>query len=115
MGCPRRMSRKIWLISLASYRPREYCVYKNKLQMRWFVYSRLRGLTARELIVALRRDGFELRTQRGSHQHYRHPDGRRVTVSFHHAGETFPPKTLRTIVEAQAKWTEQDLQRLGLL
>jgi len=50
-------------------------------------YSRLRGLTARELIAALIRDGFELRSQKGSHQHYRHPDGRRVTVSFHHLSD----------------------------
>jgi len=33
---------------------------------------------------------FELRTQKGSHQHYRHPDGRRVTISFRHLSDTFP-------------------------
>jgi predicted RNA binding protein YcfA (HicA-like mRNA interferase family) len=47
-------------------------------------YSQLRSLTAREMITALIRDGFFLRAQAGSHQRYRHPDGRRVTVSFHH-------------------------------
>ncbi|MBT7069928.1 MAG: addiction module toxin, HicA family [Anaerolineae bacterium] len=78
-------------------------------------YSRLRGLTARRLISALIRDEFFLRSQRGSHQRYRHPDGRRVTVSFHHPGDTFPPKTLKTILEIQAQWNEEDLKRLGLL
>ena len=78
-------------------------------------YSRLRSLTARELIAALIRDGFELRSQKGSYQHYRHPDGRRVTVSFHHPSDTFPPKTLKSMIEKQAKWTEEDLKRLGLL
>ncbi len=78
-------------------------------------YTKLRNLTARELIAALIRDGFELRRQKGSHQHYRHPDGRRVTVSFHRPSDTFPIKTLRSMIEKQAKWTEDDLKRLGLL
>jgi predicted RNA binding protein YcfA (HicA-like mRNA interferase family) len=45
-------------------------------------WSRLRSTTAREIISALTRDGFSLRNQSGSHRRYRHPDGRRVTVSF---------------------------------
>jgi predicted RNA binding protein YcfA (HicA-like mRNA interferase family) len=40
-------------------------------------WSRLRSLTARELIAALARDGFSLRHRSGSHRRYRHPDGRR--------------------------------------
>ena len=78
-------------------------------------YSRLRSLTARQLTRALLRDGFSLTRQTGSHQRYRHPDGRRVTVPFHKGSATFLPKTLRTIIEAQARWTEHDLKRLGLL
>ena len=78
-------------------------------------FSRLRSLTARELISALIRDGFFLRSQTGSHQRYRHPDGRRVTVSFHHPGDTFRPKTLRRMIEDQALWAEDDLRRLKLI
>jgi len=80
-------------------------------------YSKLRGVTAREIVRALRRDGFELEKQRpGAHQQYRHPDDkRRVTVSFHRGGDTFAVKTLKTIVEQQAKWTAEDLKRVGLL
>jgi len=78
-------------------------------------YSTLRSLTARKIISALSRDGFYLRSQRGSHQRYYHPDGRRVTVSFHSPGDTFTPKTLKTMIEKQAKWTEQDLKRLKML
>ncbi len=78
-------------------------------------YARLRNLTAREIISALIRDGFTLDRQSGSHQHYLHPDRRRVTVSFHRPGETFAPKTLKRIIEDQARWTEEDLRRLGLL
>lgn len=52
-------------------------------------YGRLRSLTARQLTAALTTDGFALRRQRGSHRRYAHPDGRRVTLSFHHASDTF--------------------------
>ncbi|MCD6083521.1 type II toxin-antitoxin system HicA family toxin [Candidatus Aerophobetes bacterium] len=78
-------------------------------------YSKLRNLTAREIINALSRDGFYLRSQRGSHQRYHHPDGRRVTVSFHRPSDTFTPKTLKSMIERQAKWNEKDLKRLKLL
>jgi predicted RNA binding protein YcfA (HicA-like mRNA interferase family) len=60
------------------------------------------------------RDGFSLARQAGSHQLYRHPDGRRVTVSFHQPGQTFLPKTLRSMLEQQAGWTLDDLKRLKL-
>jgi predicted RNA binding protein YcfA (HicA-like mRNA interferase family) len=52
-----------------------------------------RSLTAREIISALIRDGFSLHNQRGSHQRYRHADGRRVTVTYHRPGDTFPMST----------------------
>jgi predicted RNA binding protein YcfA (HicA-like mRNA interferase family) len=78
-------------------------------------YRQLRTVTAREIVSALIRDGFYLRAQKGSHQRYRHPDGRMVTISFHRTSDTFPPKTLRSIVELQARWTEEDLRRLGVI
>lgn len=78
-------------------------------------YSRLRSLTARHLIRALQADGFILKRQRGSHRHYFHPNGRRVTLSFHRSSETFRLGTLRSIIEVQAHWTEDDLRRLGLI
>ncbi len=78
-------------------------------------YAKLRGLTARELMSALRRDGFVLDRQSGSHKHFRHPDHRRVTVSVHASRATFPPKTLKKIIEDQARWTERDLKRLAIL
>jgi predicted RNA binding protein YcfA (HicA-like mRNA interferase family) len=78
-------------------------------------YSQLRNLSARELIRALAKDGFTLDRQTGSHQLYYHPDGRRVTVSFHSPGETFKIKTLKAMIELQAKWTKDDLRRLKLL
>ena len=78
-------------------------------------YARLHSITARQFISALQRDGFLLARQKGSHRHYRHPDGRRVTVSFHHSSDTFRTGTLRSMIEIQARWSEGDLQRVGLL
>ena len=78
-------------------------------------YSRLRSLTAREIVSALLRDGFSLDRQSGAHRLYLHPDGRRVTVSFHRAGETFEIKTLGSTLEWGAKWSDGDLIRLHLL
>jgi predicted RNA binding protein YcfA (HicA-like mRNA interferase family) len=78
-------------------------------------YRHLRNLTARRLINALLRDGFVVDRRKGSHQHFLHSDGRRVTVSFHRPGQTFAPKTLRAMIELQARWDEHDLRRLKLL
>ena len=78
-------------------------------------FSRLRSLTARQIISALERDGFHLDRVRGSHHHYRNPDGRRVTVIYKQPGQTFKMGTLRSIIEKQACWTEADLKRLKLI
>jgi len=77
-------------------------------------WTDVHGVTARKLTKALLRVGFELRSQRGSHQRYQHPDGRRVTVAFHHLSDTFKRKTLRAMIQDQAQWTEEELKRLGL-
>ena len=78
-------------------------------------YSRLRSLTIRELTRALLNEGFSLIRQRGSHRRYGHDDGRRVTIPFTRSGDTFARGTLKSIIELQAKWTVEDLIRLGLL
>ena len=78
-------------------------------------YARLRSVTARQLAAALLADGFAFRRQKGSHRRYAHTDGRRVTLTFHHASDTFPLPTLRSMIERQARWSENDLSRLGLL
>jgi predicted RNA binding protein YcfA (HicA-like mRNA interferase family) len=77
--------------------------------------SKLRSLTSSQLVQALLEDGFFLARQRGSHHRYRHADGRRVTVPYHQPGGTFVPKTLKSMIEEQARWGEADLRRLKLL
>ena len=76
-------------------------------------YGQLRNTTAREIISALVRDGFAFDRGSGSHQIYYHPDRRRVTVVFH-GNSTFKRKTLKSMIE-QARWTQEDLVRLGLV
>jgi predicted RNA binding protein YcfA (HicA-like mRNA interferase family) len=77
--------------------------------------SRIRSLTARRLISAPERDGFIWARQVGSHRHYKSPSGKRVTVTFHHPSDTFPLKTLRSMIEIQAQWKWEDLTRLDLI
>lgn len=72
-----------------------------------------RGITARQLIKALQADGFVLKRARGNHPIYRHADGRRVVVAYHHLSDSFPIGTLKAMI-ADIGWTDQDLQRLGL-
>ncbi len=77
--------------------------------------SILRSLTARKLIRALEKDGFYAESGSSTHQQfYNVNDGRRVTVTYHHASDTFLPKTLKSMLE-QAEWTQDDLKRLGLM
>ena len=78
-------------------------------------YRNLRSVTARVFIAALVQDGFYFVRQRGSHQRYKHSDGRRVTVAPHGSGDTFKIKTLKSMIEQQARWTEHDLRRLKLI
>lgn len=59
-------------------------------------YSRLRSVTARQLSTALNADGFAI-------------------LTFHHSSDTFPLGTLRSMIEKQARWSEEDLRRLDLL
>lgn len=73
-----------------------------------------RGLSARQLIRALEADGFILQRVRGSHRIYKHADGRRVVVAYHALGDSFPIGTLRAMI-ADAGWTDEDLERLGLV
>jgi predicted RNA binding protein YcfA (HicA-like mRNA interferase family) len=74
----------------------------------------LRNVPVRKLIRALERDGFVYRRAKGSQRVYRHPDGRRVVIHYHHGGDTLPVGTLKQIIEA-TRWTEEDLRRLRLI
>ena len=75
----------------------------------------LRNTPVRELMRALERDGFLLqRTTRMGGHIYNHPDGRRTSIHYHRGGDTLTRKTLSDVVAA-TQWTEDDLERLGLI
>lgn len=79
-------------------------------------YSKIRSLTAKKIISALIKDRFVLeKHSRGAHRQYYNTDGRRVTVTYKHPGDTFPLKTLKSMIEIQAKWKLNDLKRLKLI
>ena len=75
---------------------------------------KLKNTPVRELIRALERDGFQYKRRKGSQRVYRHPDGRRVVIHYHHAKNTLPPGTLKSFL-AGTKWNEDDIRRLGLV
>jgi predicted RNA binding protein YcfA (HicA-like mRNA interferase family) len=74
------------------------------------VTPRLPSITARELVRALQRAGYEVQRQKGSHITLRHPLTRRTTVVPMHAGDVKRP-LLRMIIQ-QAGLTEEDMARL---
>jgi predicted RNA binding protein YcfA (HicA-like mRNA interferase family) len=53
---------------------------------------------AREVIKILRKHGFELIAQSGSHQKWRHENGRQVIVAMH-GNKPIPIGTLKSIIE----------------
>jgi predicted RNA binding protein YcfA (HicA-like mRNA interferase family) len=75
----------------------------------------LRNTPVRELVTALRRDGFVLeRETRTGGRIYSHSDGRLTVIHYHHGSDTLTRRTLRSVVEA-TRWTREDVQRLGLI
>jgi predicted RNA binding protein YcfA (HicA-like mRNA interferase family) len=61
--------------------------------------SRLPRVTGRELILALRKAGFESISVRGSHHHLRHADGRKTIVPIH-SNEVIGPGLLARILRS---------------
>ena len=72
--------------------------------------TRFPSLTGKQVIVALKKAGFAVERQRGSHAFLRHPDGR-VTVVPGHAGEAIGPGLMSKILR-DAELTRDDLLKL---
>ena len=72
--------------------------------------ARLPAISARELIRALERAGFEFQRQKGSHVTLRHPLTRRTIVVPMHAGDVKRP--LLKMIIAQAGLSEDDFTAL---
>jgi predicted RNA binding protein YcfA (HicA-like mRNA interferase family) len=54
--------------------------------------------SAREVVKVLRKHGFAMVSQSGSHQKWRHENGRQVIVAMH-GNKTIPIGTLKSIIE----------------
>ena len=75
----------------------------------------LRNTPVRELVSALRRDGFVLeRETRTGGRIYSHADGRLTVIHYHHGSDTLTRRTLRSVLEA-TRWTVEDVRRLGVI
>ena len=53
-------------------------------------------ITPKKLAATLKRSGFFLDRQHGSHAIYKHPDGRRTVIPMH--AKDLPPGTLKAIL-----------------
>ena len=53
---------------------------------------------AKEIVRVLRKHGFLQVSQKGSHQKWRHPNGRQVIVAMH-GNKPIPIGTLKSIIE----------------
>ena len=72
--------------------------------------DRLPRLTAAEVIKALKRAGFSLARQSGSHKLYKDKEGKRVTVPYH-SERILHPKVLKSILR-DAELTVKELKDL---
>jgi len=73
-----------------------------------------KNVTANGFKHAIERDGFKQTKKKGGHLVFRHPDKRRVILSFYRPSDTFLPKTLKSMIQ-DAGWKEIDLKRLGFI
>jgi predicted RNA binding protein YcfA (HicA-like mRNA interferase family) len=60
--------------------------------------GRIRRMTSREVEAILRRYGFELVSQQGSHRKWRHPESGLQVIVPEHRGRQLPLGTLRNIL-----------------
>ena len=72
-----------------------------------------KNITNKKLVSALKRDGFYLDRQKGSHRCYR-KGSIVIIIAYHRAGDTVPPWLLNQVIK-KAGWTEDDLKRLKLI
>ena len=69
--------------------------------------SKLPSLTGKEIVSLLKKAGFIVERQRGSHVFLKHEDGRATVVPVH-SGETIGPGLLSKILR-DVEMTKQDL------
>jgi len=73
--------------------------------------AKLLRLTGKELGKALEKLGFTLHHQTGSHQVYKHQDGRVTTIPVH-AGEEIGPGLLLKIIKKDLGLMREEFEKL---
>lgn len=73
---------------------------------------KLPRVTGKEVLVALKRGGFEVIHIKGSHHFLRKPTGGRLVTVPVHSGEIIPPKTLLSILEQTGLNAEEVIRLL---
>ena len=72
--------------------------------------TRIRRMTAREIEALLQRNGFQMVSQKGSHQKWRHPETGLQVIVPKHQGRQLPLGTLRNILVnseiPESEWKE---------
>ncbi len=77
------------------------------------VWDQIKNVTARELIKALKKDGWTRRNTSGACQGFSSPDGRYVSIHVH-PKKTYGPKLLKALIK-DIGWDQTDLKRLKLI
>lgn len=81
------------------------------------IRDQIKNLTAKDLINALVKDGWEQEKRRGAIQHFYHPnreEGKNRIAIHYHPKKTFGISLLELLIE-NAGWDEKDLKRLKLI
>lgn len=72
--------------------------------------TKLPLLNAREMAKILKKLGFELKRQEGSHMFFEHPDGR-TTVIPNHGGEDIDRGLLNKIIKHDLQMSREDFMK----
>ncbi|MCI4454554.1 MAG: type II toxin-antitoxin system HicA family toxin [Thermodesulfobacterium sp.] len=72
--------------------------------------TKLPSLTGKDIISILKKVGFEIKRQKGSHVFLQHPDGRATVVPIH-SGETIGPGLMAKILR-DVNMTKEEFYQL---
>jgi len=72
--------------------------------------TKLPSLTGKDIISILKKVGFEIKRQKGSHVFLQHPDGRATVVPIH-SGETIGPGLMAKILR-DVNMTKEEFHQL---
>jgi predicted RNA binding protein YcfA (HicA-like mRNA interferase family) len=72
--------------------------------------TKLPSLTGKDILSILRKIGFEIKRQKGSHVFLQHPDGRATVVPIH-SGETIGPGLMAKILR-DVNMTKEEFYQL---